>query len=38
MWFPDAPGDYALNKSIRGKISRATEQAEEEEMARQGRR
>jgi len=28
MWFPGAPGDHALNRSKRGKITRATEQAE----------
>jgi chitinase len=28
MWFPDAPNDYRLNKRIRGKITRAVEQAE----------
>jgi hypothetical protein len=28
MWFPDAPGEYALNRSMRGKVRRATERAE----------
>jgi hypothetical protein len=28
MWFPGAPGDHALNTSMRGKITRTTELAE----------
>jgi hypothetical protein len=28
MWFPDAPGDYTLNKRLPGKITRALERAQ----------
>jgi hypothetical protein len=28
MWFPDAPNDYRLNKRVRGRITRALEQAQ----------
>lgn len=28
FWFPDAPGDYARNRSMRGRVTRATERRE----------